>query len=47
MELRLAFAYFLRECPGAVLGPTAERDMQMENYFVITPKGKKCEILLR
>ena len=47
MEMRLAFAYFLRECPGATLGPTADKDMQMVNYFVITPKGKKCEISMR
>ena len=47
MELRLAAAYFFRMCKGAELGPTANEDMQLENYFVITPKGKKCEISLR
>jgi cytochrome P450 len=47
MEMRLAAAYFLRDCRGAVLGSSADKDMEMENYFVITPKGKKCEISLR
>lgn len=47
MELRLAAAYFFKMCKGAELGPTANEDMQLENYFVITPKGKKCEISLR
>lgn len=46
MELRLAAAYFLRDCKGAVLGSTAEKDMELENYFVITPKGKRCEVML-
>ncbi|KAF2766381.1 cytochrome P450 [Teratosphaeria nubilosa] len=46
MEMRLAAAYFFQECKGAKLGPTAEKDMELENYFVIVPKGKKCEITL-
>lgn len=47
MELRLASAYFLRTCRGAELGRTANEDMQLENYFVITPKGKRLEVTLR
>lgn len=47
MELRLAATFFFRECKGAQLGPTANQDMDLENYFVVTPKGKKGEVVLR
>ena len=47
MELRCAATFFFKECKGARLGPTANEDMQPANYFVITPKGHKCEITMK
>lgn len=47
MELRCAAAFFFRECVGATLGPNANSDMVPENYFVITPRGKRCDITLK
>lgn len=47
MELRLAAAKFFRECPGARLAPsTTDECMEMVNFFLISPKGRKCEIVL-
>lgn len=46
MEMRFAAVYFFKYCKGARLGPTADKDMEIENYFIITPKGKKCEVML-
>jgi len=48
MEMRYAAALFFRECKGARLAPsTTEESMEMENYFVITPKSHRCEITLK
>ena len=47
MELRLASAEFFRECKGARLAESAtEEAMEMENYFLVVPRGHKCEVLL-
>jgi len=46
MEMRCAATYFFRQCRGARLAPSADSDMVPENYFVITPRGHKCEIFL-
>jgi cytochrome P450 len=47
MELRLASAEFFRECKGARLGAgTTEESMELENYFLVTPRGHKCEVVL-
>ena len=47
MEMRYAAAYFLRDCRGAKLAASCTDEcMEMENYFVITPKGKQMEITL-
>lgn len=48
MEMRYAAAEFFRECKGTRPADSqTKEDMEMENYFVITPKGHKCEITLR
>jgi cytochrome P450 len=47
MEMRYAAAFFFRDCQGAKLAAsTTDQSMEMENYFVITPKSHKCEITL-
>jgi len=47
MELRLAAATFFRECKGARLAPaTTDESMTIENYFLISPKGHACEIIV-
>lgn len=47
MELRLASAEFFRQCKGAKLGPgTTEASMELENYFLVAPRGHKCDIIL-
>lgn len=47
MVLRSATALFFRECRGARLAAsTTPESMEFENYFVITPKGHRCEIVL-
>ncbi|KAF9773343.1 hypothetical protein IL306_008876 [Fusarium sp. DS 682] len=47
MELRLGAALFFRECRGAKLGPDmTDEIMEMENRFLIAPKGHKCIIKL-
>ncbi|KAF5552807.1 cytochrome p450 3a17 [Fusarium napiforme] len=43
MELRLGAALFFRECRGATLSPEmTDEMMEMENRFLIAPKGHKC-----
>ncbi|KAH7317824.1 putative cytochrome P450 [Rhexocercosporidium sp. MPI-PUGE-AT-0058] len=44
-ELSLAAAKFFRECPTAVVR-TIDEDMELENYFLVAPRGHRCEILL-
>lgn len=47
MELRLASAEFFRQCKGAKLAAeTTKASMEMENYFLVTPRGHKCEVIL-
>ena len=47
MELRLAAAVFFRECKGAKLAPsTTDASMDIENFFLIAPKGHQCEIVI-
>ncbi|KAG4429099.1 hypothetical protein IFR05_015425 [Cadophora sp. M221] len=44
-ELSLAAAKFFRECSTAVVR-TRDEDMELENYFLVAPRGHKCEIVL-
>jgi hypothetical protein len=45
MQMRYAAVFFFRECKGARLAESATAEsMEMENYFVVTPKGHRCEI---
>ncbi|KAF5668306.1 cytochrome P450 monooxygenase [Fusarium denticulatum] len=47
MELRLGAALFFRECRSATLSPEmADEMMEMENRFLIAPKGHKCIVKL-
>ena len=47
MELRYAVAIFFRELRGARLAETVtDENMAPLNFFLIAPKGKKCEIVL-
>jgi len=47
MELRLASAEFFRQCKGAKLAAeTTDASMELENYFLVTPRGHKCEVIL-
>jgi hypothetical protein len=41
MELALATVKFLRACPSATIA-TSDEDMEVENHFLIAPKGHKC-----
>jgi cytochrome P450 len=44
MQMRYAALFFFRECRGARLVATATAEsMEMENYFLVTPKGHKYE----
>ncbi|KAH7122185.1 cytochrome P450 [Dactylonectria estremocensis] len=46
-ELRLAAAVFFRKCPGAKLSKTmTDEMMEMENYFLIAPRGHTCKVVL-
>jgi len=48
MELRYATAFLFRECKGMRIAPSMPADcMDLENYFVIVPKGHKCEVTLQ
>lgn len=47
MELRLAAALFFREMKGVKLAPgMTDKMMDVKNYFLIAPRGHKCEITL-
>ncbi|RYC76893.1 hypothetical protein BFJ63_vAg20232 [Fusarium oxysporum f. sp. narcissi] len=47
MELRLGAALFFRECRGARLGSEmTDEMMDMENHFLIAPKGHSCIVKL-
>lgn len=48
MELRLATALFFRHCQGARLSECMSDDMmEMENLFLIAPKGHCCYVTLK
>lgn len=48
MEMWLALALFFRKCKGArVASSQNEEGMEMRNFFLIEPKGKKCMISMR
>jgi len=48
MELRLAFVTFFRELPAAVVAPeTTNEEMEMEDYFLIAPKARRCLIAVK
>jgi cytochrome P450 len=45
MELRHGLAEFFRECHGFELSElTTPESMEMENYFLISPKSKHCMV---
>jgi len=47
MELRLATVCFFKECNKARLAPSVTPEsMEVENYFLITPKSHRCEVVL-
>ncbi|KAF7197679.1 Cytochrome P450 monooxygenase, partial [Pseudocercospora fuligena] len=46
-ELRLATAEFFRRCPGSRLAESTTEDvMEFENFFLIAPRGHKCEVVI-
>lgn len=47
MELRLGTAVLFRKCKGLKIAPgTTDETMEMENFFMISPRGHKCEVTL-
>ncbi|ORY14583.1 cytochrome P450 monooxygenase-like protein [Clohesyomyces aquaticus] len=47
MELRYAVAFFFRECKRMRLCESVtEESMEFENFFLIAPKGHRCEVTL-
>jgi hypothetical protein len=47
MELLLGTFVFFKQCPEAKLAPsTTEECMAFENYFLIAPKGHRCDVVL-
>jgi cytochrome P450 len=45
MELRHATACFFRDCANAQIATNMSDDaMAVQHYFLITPKGARCEI---
>ncbi|KXH33616.1 TRI11 protein [Colletotrichum simmondsii] len=47
MELRLAVAVLFRECRDLRMAPVmTDEMMEMENFFMISPVGHKCEVTL-
>ncbi|KAF7591314.1 hypothetical protein BBP40_001690 [Aspergillus hancockii] len=48
MELRLATAEFFRECRSVRLAPSATwENMKPLNYILISPSGRRCEIVAK
>lgn len=48
MEMRYAAALFFRTFPTARLAPvTTDLTMKPDEFFVISPVGKECKIILR
>lgn len=47
MEMRLATTVLFRRCKGLRLAPgTNDETMEMENFFMINPRGHKCEVIM-
>jgi hypothetical protein len=47
MELRLGSAEFFRQGKGAKLAPeTTDASMEMENFFLVTPRAHQCVVVL-
>ncbi|KAK2026302.1 cytochrome P450 [Colletotrichum zoysiae] len=47
MELRLATAIFFRDCRGVRLADNMTDDMmEMENFFLVSPAGHRCDVTL-
>ncbi|KAM3425241.1 hypothetical protein BST61_g7193 [Cercospora zeina] len=47
MELRIATTAFFRNCRGAKLAPsTTDESMEVENVFLIAPKGMACKVVI-
>ncbi|PNS15597.1 Isotrichodermin C-15 hydroxylase [Sphaceloma murrayae] len=47
MEMRHGVAYFFRECAGATLARNMNDGvMEILNFFLISPKGARCEITM-
>ncbi|TDZ17285.1 putative sterigmatocystin biosynthesis P450 monooxygenase STCB [Colletotrichum orbiculare MAFF 240422] len=47
MELRLAAAVLFRRCRGLRSAPDMTDDvMEMENFFMIAPRGHRCDVVL-
>ena len=47
MELALVAMLFVREFPNAkVSSIMTERDMELEDKFVMNPRGQKCLVVL-
>ncbi|OLN95716.1 putative sterigmatocystin biosynthesis P450 monooxygenase STCB-like protein 3, partial [Colletotrichum chlorophyti] len=47
MELRLGAAVLFRRCKGLVLAAgMSDEMMEMENFFLVSPVGHKCEVTL-
>ena len=45
MEMMLGAVVFFKECTSASLAlSTTDASMEFENYFLIAPKSRKCEI---
>ncbi|KAH6698497.1 cytochrome P450 monooxygenase [Leptodontidium sp. MPI-SDFR-AT-0119] len=48
MELRLAAAKFFQVCKGGMVSPsTTQKDMIMANFFLMTPKGGRCDVTIK
>lgn len=46
-ELRLAAAEFFRQCSDSQLAPsTTPESMDMDNFFLIVPRGHRCEVIV-
>ena len=47
MELAVVAALFVREFPNAkISGVMTENDMELEDKFVMNPRGQKCVVVL-
>lgn len=47
IELAVAAAFFFREFPDAKISALmTEKDMEIEDRFVMNPRGKKCLVVI-